>query len=156
MNEGDVMTDDQHLKLDPRSTREGPRYQAKSKHEDRNQVRRKIVKKRAHRGDRTLAESDRMLRSRGSATAGAIGRWRQIDRMRDCSVRSSTERFPERRNYDRTRPVACDRTPSTSDQLIAALTVGTTGRIRSGRPERPVSSRKVGFRPQRLLSQWGL
>ena len=45
MNEGDVMTDDQHLKLDPRSTREGPRYQAKSKHKDRNQAVCKIMKK---------------------------------------------------------------------------------------------------------------
>ena len=59
----------------------------------------------------------------------------------------------ERRNCDRTRPVACDRTLAAPDQLIVALTVGTTGRVRSGRPERPVSSRKVGFHPQRLLSQ---
>ena len=39
---------------------------------------------------------------------------------------------PEQRNYDRTRPVACDRTLAASDQLIAALTVGMTGRVRSG------------------------
>ena len=57
-------------------------------------------------------------------------------------------KVPERRNYDRTL--------AASDQLIAALTVGTTGRDRSGRDQRPVSSRKVGFRPQRLLYQWGL
>ena len=62
----------------------------------------------------------------------------------------------ERRNYDRTRPVACDRTLVASDQLIVALMVGTTRRVWSGRDHRPVSSRKVGFRPQRLLSQWRL
>ena len=49
---------------------------------------------------------------------------------------------PERRN--------CDRTLAASDQLIAAPTVGTTGRVRSGRLQRPVSSRKAGIR---LLSQ---
>ena len=38
---------------------------------------------------------------------------------------------PERRNCDRTRPVACDRTPSASDQLVAALMVGMTGHVRS-------------------------
>ena len=63
---------------------------------------------------------------------------------------------PERRNYDRTRPVVGDRTLAVSDQLIAAPTVRTTGRARSGRDQRPVSSRKAGFRPQRLLSQGGL
>ena len=36
---------------------------------------------------------------------------------------------PERRNYDQTRPLACDRTLAASDQLIVALTVRTTGRI---------------------------
>ena len=59
-------------------------------------------------------------------------------------------------NCDRTRPVACDRMPLASDQLIVALTVGMTGRVRSGQKQRPVSSRKVRFHPQRLLSQWGL
>ena len=38
---------DQHHKKDPKSTREDPRYQAKSKHEDGNQAVRKITKKRA-------------------------------------------------------------------------------------------------------------
>ena len=57
-------------------------------------------------------------------------------------------KVPERRN--------CDRTLTASDQLIAALTVETTGRVQSGRKQRPVNSRKVGFCPQRLLSQWGL
>ena len=61
-----------------------------------------------------------------------------------------------RRNYDRTRSVASDRTLAASDQLFAAPTVGTTGRVRSGRVQRPVSSRKARFRPQRQLSQWGL
>ena len=57
----------------------------------------------------------------------------------------------ERRNSDRTRLVACDRTLAASDQLIAALTVGTTGRVRSGRDQRPISSRKAEFHPQWLL-----
>ena len=65
-------------------------------------------------------------------------------------------KVPERRNCDQTRLVACDRVLAVSDQLIMALTVGTLRRIRSRRPERPVSSRKAGFYPQRLLSQWGL
>ena len=63
---------------------------------------------------------------------------------------------PEWQNCDWTCPVACDRTLAASDQLIAALTVGTTGCVRSGRDQRPISSRKAGFRPQRLLSWWGL
>ena len=54
-------SDDQLHKQDLRSTREDPRYQAKSKHEDRNQVGRKIAKKRAHRGDRMLVDNNRML-----------------------------------------------------------------------------------------------
>ena len=62
----------------------------------------------------------------------------------------------ERQKCDRTRPVACDRTLAAFDQWIAAPTVGTTEHVRSGRDQRPVSSRKAGFRPQRLLSQWGL
>ena len=71
------------------------------KHEDRNQAVRKIAKKRAHRDDRTLdrtlEESDRTLRSRGSASAAVTERWTgcwlQIDRTQNYSVRSSTERF---------------------------------------------------------------
>ena len=55
---------------------------------------------------------------------------------------------PERRN--------CDRTLAAFDQLIAALTVGTIGHVRLGRDQRPISNRKAGFHPQRLLSQWGL
>ena len=152
--------------IDPRSTREDPRYQAKSKHEDRNQAVRKIAKKRAHRGDRmldrtlhrTLVESDRTLRSRGSATAGVSSSDRTLVANRpDVGLQRPIEyrKVLERRNCDRTRPVACDRTLVASDQLIVALTVGTTGRVWSGRDQRPVSCRKAGFRPQ-WLSQWGL
>ena len=65
-------------------------------------------------------------------------------------------KVPEQRNYDRMRPVACDRTLAASDQLIEALTVETTGRVWSGRDQHPVSSRKARFHPQWLLSQWGL
>ena len=39
----------------------------------------------------------------------------------------------ERQICDRTRPVAGDRTLPASDQYIAGSTVGTTGRVRSGR-----------------------
>ena len=75
------------LKQDLRSTREDPRDQVKSKHEDWNQAIRKITKKRAHRGDqmldraldRTLDESDRTLRSRGSAI-GVSSSDRTLDR----------------------------------------------------------------------------
>jgi len=52
-----MIHDDQYLKEDLRSTREDLRYQAKSKHEDRNQAARKIVKKRAHSSDRTLDQT---------------------------------------------------------------------------------------------------
>ena len=101
------------------------------------------------------------------------GRWRKATGRSDQEARQQQQRpdtgpdvgqqrpieyreVPEQRNCDQTRPVACDRMPSVFDQLMHALTVGTTGRIRSGRDQRPVSSRKAGFRPQRLLSQWGL
>ena len=40
---------------------------------------------------------------------------------------------PGTQNYDRTRPVAGDRTLPASDRWFAAATVGTTGRVRSGR-----------------------
>ena len=40
---------------------------------------------------------------------------------------------PGVRNYDRTRPVVGDRTLAASDQWFAAATVGTIGRVRSGR-----------------------
>ena len=59
---------------------------------------------------------------------------------------------PERRNYDRMRPMAGDRTLAVSDQVFAAPTVGTTGCVWSGCIQRPVSSRKAGLRLQRLLS----
>ena len=76
----------------------------------------------------------------------------------DAGVQRPIEykKVSERRNCDRTRPVACDRTLAASDQLITALTVRTTGRVQSRRPEGLVSSKNMGFHPQRLLSQWGL
>ena len=39
---------------------------------------------------------------------------------------------PERRNCDRTRPVAGDRTLAASDRWFAATMVGMTGRVQSG------------------------
>ena len=90
-------SDDQHLKQDLRSIREDSRYQAKSKHEDRNQAVHKIVKKRAHRGDRTLdqtlEESDQALQSvaqqqQGSATV--TRRWiNESTRCTDGTVHQS-------------------------------------------------------------------
>ena len=95
----------------------------------------------AGRSGRTLEESDRTLRSRGSATGVTerwTGRWRQIDRTQDSRVQSSTERFQSDKN------------------AIGHVRWHVTGRVRSGRDQRPVSSRKAGFHPQRLLSQWSL
>ena len=46
---------------------------------------------------------------------------------------------PQRRNYDRTL--------AASDQLIVALTVGMTGRVRSGRDQRPIRAEKQDFVP---------
>ena len=47
------------------------------KHENWNLAGRKIAKKRAHRGDRTL---DQMLQSRGSATVGATERMTAVEK----------------------------------------------------------------------------
>ena len=120
MDEDDMMID-QHLKQDLRSTRKDPRYQAKSKHEDRNQAVRKIAKKRARRGDRTL---DRTLKARPDA--GPVAR-QTGDRTRGPDVGGNrpdaeTQRPIEYRevlgaqNYDRTRPVAGDRTLAESNR----------------------------------------
>ena len=112
------------------------------------------MKKRAHRGDRTL---DRTLEGdrpdapiSGSATAGVSSSNRTLAANRsDVEQQRPIEyrEVPERQNCDRTRPMACDQTLAASDQLIVALMVGMTGRVRSGRDQRPVSSRKAGFRP---------
>ena len=53
----------------------------------------------------------------------------------------------ERHIYDRTHLVAGDRTLVASDQWFVAAMVGTTRRVRSGRLQRPVSSRKADFVP---------
>ena len=58
------------------------------------------------------------------------GRWWQIDRTQELQRLIEYRDVPERRNCDRTRPMACDRTLTASDQLITALTVGTIGRVR--------------------------
>ena len=112
--------------------------------------------------DRTLEESNRTLRSSSSAT-GVSSSDRTLDRTLAVNQPDAGQQSPveyrevlERRKCDRTRPVACDWTLAASDQLIVALTVGTTGCIQSGHDQRPVSGRKAGLRPQWLLSQWGL
>ena len=123
-----------HLKQDLRSTREDPRYQAKSNHEDRNQATRKIAKKRAHSSDRTLTKSDRTLRSEA---------WQQQQRPDvgpDAGSKLTGRRIAASDREQRGSIAA-------SGQLFMAPTVGTTGRVQSGRQQRPVSSRKVGFIP---------
>ena len=92
------------------------------------------MKKRAHRGDRTL---DRTLRSRGSAT-GVSSSDRTLDRTLAANRADAGQQRPieyrevsERRTCDRTCPVASDRTLAVSDQLIVAPTVRTTGHVRS-------------------------
>ena len=83
-------------------------------------------------------------RSQRNELAEATGRWTggSADRRPDAGGNrpdAGTQRsieyskVPERRNYDRTRPVAGDRTLAASDRWFAAVTVGTTGRVRSGR-----------------------
>ena len=65
-------------------------------------------------------------------------------------------KVPEQQICDRTRPVAGDRTLASIRSLYCWLN-GRDDRTRPVRMiQRPVSSRFVGIRPQRLLSQWGL
>ena len=53
------------------------------------------------------------------ATHSALtGRWRLIDRTQELQRLIEYKEVPERQNCDRTCPMACDRTPSASDQLI--------------------------------------
>ena len=83
-------------------------------------------------------------------TGNIFSTYRTLEANRpDAELQRPTEykKVPERRNYDRTRPVACDRMLAASDQLIVGLIVGTTERVRSGHDQRPVSSRKAGFCP---------
>ena len=101
--------------------------------------------------------SDQEARQTGvSSSDRTLDRTLAADRP-DTGQQSLVEyrEVPEGQNCDRTRPVVGDRMLAASDQLFAASTVGTTGRVQSGRDQRSVSSRKAGFRPQRLLSQWG-
>ena len=70
-----------------------------------------------------------------------------IDRTQELQHPIESRDVLERRNYDRTRPVACDQTLAASDQLIVALTVGTIGCVQLGRDQHPVSSRKADFVP---------
>ena len=102
--------------------------------------------------DREETSSQRRLDS-GPDTGSATGRWTggSADRRPDARPDAGGNRpdvghqrpieyreVPGTRNYDRTRPVAGDRT-------CPVRTI-----------QRPVSSSIAGVRPQRLLSQWGL
>ena len=65
-------------------------------------------------------------------------------------------KVPEWQIYDRTRPVARDRTLASVRSVNRQLN-GQDDRMRSVRTiQRSVSSSFVGIRPQWLLSQWGL
>ena len=65
-------------------------------------------------------------------------------------------KVPERQIYDRTRPMAGDRTLASVRSVYCWLN-GRDDRTRPVRTiQRPVSSSFAGVRPQRLLSQWGL
>ena len=118
------------------------------------------------------------VRSRRNELAEATGRWKRdrtldrwlgrqatgrkdrtlaaTDRTQSISVRSSTERFQAcETTTGRVRWQATGRWPA-SDQLNRCVN-GRDDRTRPVRTfQRPVSSRIAGFRPQRLLSQWGL
>ena len=82
----------------------------------------------------------------GGGNRPDIGQQRPID----------YSKVPERQIYDRTRPVAGDRTLA-SVRLVHCQLNGRDDRTHPVRTiKRPVSSSFVGVRPQRLLSQWGL
>ena len=153
------------LKQDLRSTREDPRDQVKSKHEDWNQAVCEIAKKRAHCGDRTL---DRMLDKRSGTVTGCWVETRQTgDRTRgpdadgnrpDAGTQRPIEysKVPERHIYDRTHLVAGNRTLDNVRSVFCRFN-GQDDRTRPVRMiQHPVSSSFAGVRPQRLLSQWGL
>ena len=113
------------------------------------------MKKRAHYGDRTL---DRTLDKRQDAVTGCWVETRQTgDRTRgsdaggnrpDAGMQRPIEyrEVLERQIYDRTRPVAGDRTLASVRSVYCWL---------NGRDDRtrPVSSSFMGIRPQWLLSQ---
>ena len=83
----------------------------------------RTLDKRPDAGQRTRQTGDRTLDRTLAAT----------DRMQERSIRSSTERFQSGTSTTgRVRCQATGRWP-TSDQHIAGSTVGTTGRVRSGR-----------------------
>ena len=134
--------------------------QAKSKHEDWNQAVCKITK-----NELTVVTGCRTGRWTSNRT---LGKW-LVDRRPDTGPDAGGNRpdvgqqrpikyreVPERQIYDRTRPVAGDRTLASVQSVYCWL----NGRDNWTRPirtiQRPVSSRIAGVRPQRLLSQWGL
>ena len=130
------------LKQDLRSTREDPRDQVKSKHEDWNQAILNIAKKRAHYGDRTLVET----RQTGDRTRGpdAGGNRPDAGMRRPIEYSKVLERHICDRTLASVRSVFC-RLNGRDDRTCPVRTI-----------QRPVSSSFVGIRPQRLLSQWGL
>ena len=103
----------------------------------------------------------------GGSTVGATGHWtgsavgatgRGRRNRPDAGKQRPIEyrEVPERQICDWTRPVAGDRTLASVRSVYWRLN-GRDDRTRPVRTiQRPVSSRIVGVRPQRLLSQWGL
>ena len=90
--------------------------------------------KRAHCGDRTLDKRPDAGWRLGRQSTGREDRTlAATDRTQDSSVRSSTVRFQnDKSTTGRVRWQATGRWP-VSDEYIASSTVGTTGRVRSGR-----------------------
>jgi len=159
-------SNDEHHNQDLRSSREDPRHQAKSKHEDRNQAIRKITKKRARRSDRTLAKTT----GRWTGHVGEEARQNGIsssDRMLDWTLavepierrEVASDRVQRGSRMLKLWPdVSGGRWPDAGSvrSVVRCSTVGTTGRVQTGQLQRPDSSRKAGFCPQWLLSLWGL
>ena len=95
---------------------------------------RKIAKKRAHRGDRTLEarpDAGPVARQTGDRMQGPDTGGNRPDEESQRSI--EYREVPGARNCDRTRPVAGDQTLAASDRWFAATTVGTIGHVRSGR-----------------------
>ena len=159
---------DQHHKQDPRSTKEDPRYQAKSKHEDGNQARCKIVKKRARQrwpdvalwgpdaSDQLLGNSRRQQQwpnaEQGSDwTHGLHYLSSQQQLSEDRTQRGSRAAQMRSDMSDRwwpnsaVRPISMRALNGWDDRTRPVRTTAVSGQYQ-----------KAGFRPEWLLSPWGL
>ena len=105
----------------------------------------RFSKKRAHRGHRTL---HRTLRCTGRCTGCCTGR------CTGCSDQQARQQQQRPDTTPNTAPDAECQSPVNISKVLESSFCDWTRPISADR--RPVSSRKAGFRPQRLLSQWGL